>query len=133
MKIKGSSPLSSGAESLESLDPRDLRKAIESDRFAAALTQFEAQAGATDGASSANNTTRAALEQIANSSDLATGEGAASAVRESARYMIRSRLSDKYRDSEHAQRLVTDLSDYVANDPLLKNKLLSILHRVRTG
>ena len=136
MKVKGpGSPLSGGAEPLEPLDPRALRKAIDSDRFAAALSQLEAQA-ATTGAQQATNAlsaTRAALEQIANSANLASSEGAATAVRESARYMIRSRLSDRYRDTEHAQHLVRDLSEYVATDPLLKTKLLSILQKIKAG
>ena len=130
MKIKGGSPLSGGAEQLESLDPRDLRK-VEGDRFAAALSQLEGQgAGQTGEAMSA---TRAALSEIANSSNLASSEGAASAVRESARYMIKSRLGEKYRETEQGQRLVKDLGAYVASEPLLKSKLLSILKQMQTG
>lgn len=136
MKIKSpSSPLSSGAEPLDPLSPRDLRKALEGERFANALSQLEAQAGASGTGQSARaaNSTRAALQQIASSSNLATGEGIASAVRESARYIIRSRLSDRFRDTEQGERLEGELSEYVANDPLLKNKLLSILQRIQAG
>jgi hypothetical protein len=130
MKVKGGSPLSSGAEPLEPLDARELRKAVEGDRFAAALSQLEGQgAEQTGGAKSA---TRAALAEIANSSNLSSSEGAATAVRESARYMIRSRLGEKYRDTEQGQRVIKDLSAYVASDPLLKSKLLSILKQIRT-
>lgn len=135
MKVKGSSPLSSGAEPLEPLDARQLRKAVEGDRFAAALSQLEGQ-GATAGAgqpSAAMSATRAALAEIANSSNLASSEGAAAAVRESARYMIRSRLDEKYRDTEQGQRVVKDLGAYVASDPLLKSKLLSILKQIQTA
>lgn len=131
MKVKGPvSPLSSGAEPLE---PLDLRKAVESGKFADALAQLEAQAGTSNAppSSSSVNATRGALAEIAASSNLTTSEGAASAVRESARYIIRSRLSDRHRDSEQGQRLTADLSDYVADDPLLKNKLLSILQRIQ--
>ena len=135
MKVKGSSPLSSGAEPLEPLDAGQLRKAVEGDRFAAALSQLEGQ-GATQGAgqpSEAMSATRAALAEIANSSNLASSEGAAAAVRESARYMIRSRLDEKYRDTEQGQRVVKDLGAYVASDPLLKSKLLSILKQIQTA
>ena len=134
MKVKGGSPLSSGAEPLEPLDPRELHRAVEGDRFAAALSQLEGQGG-TDGAGQTGETgsaTRAALAEIANSSNLSSSEGAASAVRESARYMIKSRLGEKYRDTEQGQRVVKDLSAYVASDPLLKSKLLSILKQIRT-
>lgn len=133
MKVKGpSSPLSSGAEQLEPLDPQQLREAVKGDRFAAALSQMEAQSGAA-GAEAATSATRAALEEIAGSANLSNSEGAATAVRESARYMIKSRLSDKFRDTENGERLVADLSEYVASDPLLKNKLLAILRKVQTA
>jgi hypothetical protein len=132
MKIKGpTSPLSSGAEPLE---PLDLRKAVESERFASTLSQLEGQTASSTGAnqsSSATNETRAALAEIASGANLSTSEGAASAVRESARYMIRSRLSERYRDTEPAQKLASQLSEYVAKDPLLNNKLLSILQRIQ--
>jgi hypothetical protein len=134
MKIKSpASPLSSGTEALEPLDPREVqRKAAGGDGFAAALSQLDAQASPS-GAGGAAEATRSALEQITGSSDLATSEGAATAVRESARYIIRSRLSDKYRDTEQGERLTADLSEFVATDPLLNNKLLSILRRIQQG
>jgi len=53
------------------------------------------------------------------------------AVRESARYMIRSRLSKQYRETEEGERIIEGLSEYVAADPLLKSKLLSILQKVK--
>lgn len=134
MKVKGpSSPLSSGAEPLDPLDPRELQKAVKGERFAAMLSQLESQVASSSSASSSSNSTRAALEEIANASTLTSSEGAATAVRESARYMIRSRLSKQFRDTEQAQNLVNDLGEYVANDPLLKSQLLSILQRIRTG
>lgn len=133
MKVKGpASPLSSGAEPLEPLDPRGVRRKG-AEGFASALSQLEGQAGAGGAgqASPSAELTRAALGQIAGSANLTSSEGVAAAVRESARYIIRSRLSDKYRDTEQGERLTADLSDFVAADPLLKNKLLSILQRMR--
>jgi hypothetical protein len=136
MKIKGpGSPLSGGAEPLESLDPRELRKVVESDRFASALSQLEGEAATSGTAQTGGtaNATRAALAEIAGSSNLSSSEGAATAVRESARHMIRTRLSEKYRETEQGQKLVKELGEYVASDPLLKLKLLSILQKIQTG
>ena len=52
-------------------------------------------------------------------------------MRESAEFMIRSRLAEKSRDSTQGQKLVASLGEYVATDPLLKPKLLSILKRIK--
>lgn len=81
----------------------------------------------------ARSATRTALEQIAGGANLMSSQGAAAAVRESARYMIRSRLSERYRDTEHGTRLIEEMSEYVTNDKSLKAKLLAILKRIKTG
>ena len=133
MKVnRPGSPLSGGAEPLEPLDPQELKRAVKSEQFAAALSQIEAQA-ASAGAQQTMNPTRAALEHIAGSANLMSSEGAAQAVRESARFMIRSRLSERFRQSESGTRLIEDLSEYVAGDQLLKTKLLAILKRIKQG
>lgn len=132
MKVKGpSSPLSSGAEALEPLSARDLQKSGIGEQFAASLAQLESQsgAGAPDGAASA---TREALAEIANGADFSSSEGVATAVRESARYMIRSRLHEKFRDTEQGTRMVSELGEYAASDPLIKAKLLAILQRIQS-
>jgi hypothetical protein len=131
MKVKGPTSPLSGAP--EPLDPRDLRRMAEGDGFASALSELAGQTGASGAgqSSSASNPTRAALEQIASSADLATAEGAASAVRESARFMVRSRLGKSYRDTEQGEQLAAELGQYVASDPLLKGKLLSILRKLK--
>lgn len=136
MKVnRPESPLSGGTEPLESLTPRELRETVKSDKFAAALSQLEAQAGASNSqsASNAGSATRATLAEIACGANLGSNEGVAGAVRESAQYMIRSRLSNRYRETEQGARLVSDLSDYIADDPLLKNKLLTILQRLKAA
>lgn len=130
MKVnRPGSPLSSGAESVEPLDAQELQNALKTERFNAALAQLEAQAAGTTGAQSP---VRAALAQIADASNLSSSEGAAAAVRESARFMVRSRLNEKYRDSEQGTTLVERLSEFVASDPLLHSKLLGILQKVKT-
>jgi hypothetical protein len=134
MKVnRPGSPLSSGAEPVEPLDPQELQNAVKGERFAAALSQLEAQAarGGSQPPGAASNPTRAALEQIAGSANLSSNEGAATAVRESARYLIRSRLHEKFRQTEQASTLVEKLSEYVAADPLLNAKLLLILQKLK--
>ena len=132
MKVnRPGSPLSSGAEPLDPLDAQELQKALKSERFSAALSQLEAQASGGAGGGSAP--TRAALAQIADSANLSSSEGAAAAVRESARFMVRSRLSEKFRDTEQGSTLVERLSEFVASDPLLHSKLLGILQKVKTA
>jgi hypothetical protein len=132
MKVnRPGSPLSSGAEPLEQLDPKELQAQLKSERFSAALAQLEAQAAG--GTGSAATPTRAALAQIADSANLSSSEGAAAAVRESARFMVRSRLSEKFRDSEQGSSLVERLSEFAASDPLLHSKLLGILQKVKTA
>jgi hypothetical protein len=132
MKVnRPGSPLSSGAESVEPLDAKELQNALKTERFSAALAQLEAQAaGSTGGTSSP---VRAALAQIADASNLSSSEGAAAAVRESARFMVRTRLNDKFRESEQGSTLVERLSEFVASDPLLHSKLLGILQKVKTA
>ena len=132
MKVnRPGSPLSSGAEPLEQLDAQELQKALKSERFNAALSNLEAQASGASGG--AQSPTRAALAQIADSANLSSSEGAATAVRESARFMVRSRLSEKFRDTEQGSTLVERLSEFVASDPLLHSKLLGILQKMKTA
>ena len=132
MKVnRPGSPLSSGAEPVEQLDPQELQAQLKSERFNAALAQLEAQAAG--GTGTASSPTRAALAQIADSANLSSSEGAAAAVRESARFMIRSRLYDKFRESEHGEGLVRELSEFVASDPHLNSKLLNILQRLKAA
>lgn len=132
MKVnRPGSPLSSGAEPAEQLDPQELQSQLKSERFNAALAQLEAQAAG--GAGGTPSPTRAALAQIADASNLSSSEGAAAAVRESARFMVRSRLNEKFRNSEQGSTLVERLSEFVASDPLLHAKLLGILQKVKTA
>ena len=131
MKVnRPGSPLSSGAEPVEQLDPKELQAQLKAERFGAALSQLEAQAAGDKGG--AQSPARAALAQIADASNLSSSEGAAAAVRESARFMVRSRLGEKFRDTEQGSTLVERLSEFVAADPLLHSKLLGILHKVKT-
>ncbi len=46
--------------------------------------------------------------------------------------MVRTRLNEKFRETEQGSTLVERLSEFVAADPLLHSKLLGILHKVKT-
>ena len=122
--------------STEPLDPRDLQNLVKGERFEAVLSELEGQAGAsvpnTVDNSAAMSNTRAALASIAGGADLANASQSLSAVRASARYMISSRLSKQYRKTEEGERVIEGLSEYVASDPLLKSKILSILQKVKS-
>jgi hypothetical protein len=124
-------------EAAEPLDPRDLQNLVKGERFEAVLSELEGQAGATtantvDNAA-AMSSTRAALAQIANGADLANAGQSLSAVRQSARYMISSRLNKQYRKTEEGERIIEGLSEYVSSDPLLKSKILAILQKVKSA
>src|SRR5258708_3437504 len=122
--------------SIEPLDPRDIQNLVKGERFEAVLSELEGLAGANEtsdapAASGASSATRSALAQIASGADLANGGQALLAVRESAQYMINSRLSKQYRETKEGERVVEGLSDYIASDPFLKSKILSILQKVK--
>jgi hypothetical protein len=121
--------------STEPVDPRDLQNLVKGERFEAVLSELEGMAAATDSPEAAEGShlsgTRAALTKIALGADLANAGQSLLAVRDSARYMIRSRLSRQYRETKEAERLIEGLSEYVSSDPLLKSKLLSILQKIK--
>jgi hypothetical protein len=125
-----------------STEPLDPNQATEGSgvrgEFADALSQVESAldgggvlaSGTSAGGSS--SAIRQALVVIASRSDLSQTEQANKALRESAQFMIRSRLAERYRDSRQSTRLVEGLSEFVVNDPFLKRKLLSILKRIKS-
>lgn len=122
MKInKSKSPFVSGADAP---DEKDIAKAVKGDKFASALSALESATAATE----TTNPTRAALHDIAAQYDLSNEENRESALRESAEFLVKSRLGEDYKKSE---KVIKDLSKYVAEDPFLKSKLTSILQKLR--
>jgi hypothetical protein len=137
MKIKGpESPFQASTEPLDQQQQAEQLKVAKGD-FADALSQLETAVeaskpdGRTVASSETSSETKAALREIAINANLSNAEEAATAVRASAEFMIRSRLADKTRDSAQGQKLIASLGEYVATDPLLKPKLLSILKRIK--
>jgi hypothetical protein len=121
MKVnKSKSPFVSGANAP---DEKDVAKAIKGGKFTEALSALES--AATDGAPASR--AAATLTEIAAQYDLSNEENRQAAVRESAEFLVKSRLGEQYRDSE---KTIKDLGKYVAEDPFLKSKLLSILQKL---
>lgn len=129
---KTSSPFSSGAESIEPLSPKDLNKTKKAEgSFEKALSEVEGQieqAGQTAQSGSAEKT---ALSNIASNAQLDTPEGAFGAVKESAGFLVKSRLAEQFGDSEQGEKLTDDLSEYIARDPFMHRKILGILQKLK--
>ncbi|HEX8368796.1 MAG TPA: hypothetical protein VF604_09655 [Pyrinomonadaceae bacterium] len=130
---KTSSPLSSGSEALEPLSAKDeLRRGGKVEKnFEAALAEVAGQIEQTGESGQTGGPARSALSQIASGSDLNTPEGAMQAVRESARFLVNSRLDEELRDSSQGKKMTDDLSEYIAKDPFMHRRILSILHRLK--
>lgn len=146
MKVnRPGSPLG-GSDPLEPLDPRDLRAVIKGERFASVLNELDGQtaqgaqqtgsneaATATSGSTGKRQATRGELERIARSVNLNDPEQARTAVRESADLMVRAGLAEEYREHPQAARLVAEIGDFIASDPMLKSRLLSILTKLQSA
>ena len=121
MKVnKSKSPFVSGADAP---DEKDIAKAVKGEKFAEALSALESSA-ASENISSATQTV---LTQIVAQYDLSNEENRQSALQESAEFLVKSRLNEKYKNSE---KVVKDLGKYVTDDPFLKSKLLSVLQKL---
>jgi|SRR5215831_18785001 len=116
-----------------SLPEQELRSAR--DDFNNTLLELDAQASAATNAQGSSQmlATQAFLEQIATATNLSNPLEAARGVRHAAEYMITSRLGEKLRHSRSAKRLVSKLTEYVLEDPLLQSRLLGILQRLKSG
>ncbi len=130
---KTGSPLSSGAESLDPLGGKEpLRGGGKVDKnFEAALAEVAGQIEQAAGSEKTDGPVRTAFQQIASSANLDSPEGAMSAVRESARFLVSSRLKDGMRDSEQGKKISEDLSNYISRDPFMHRKILGILQRLK--
>lgn len=121
MKInKSKSPFVGGADAP---DEKDIAKALKGGKFTEALSALESTATE----SGAPSQTAAALTEIAAQYDLSNEENRQAAVQESAEFLVKSRLGEQSGDSE---KIIKDLGKYVADDPFLKSKLLSILQKL---
>lgn len=121
MKVnKSKLPFVSGTDAS---DEKDIAKAVKGEKFAETLSALES-ATADQSVAGATHT---GLTAIASQYDLSNEENRQSALQESAEFLVKSRLGDKYKNSE---KIVKDLGKYVADDPFLKSKLLSVLQKL---
>lgn len=129
---KTSSPLSSGAESLDPLGGKDVQRGGKLDKnFEAALAEVAGQIEQAAGGEKTDGAARSAFQQIASNANLDSPEGAMTAVRESARFLVSSRLKDEMRDTDQGKKISDDLSHYIARDPFMHRKILGILQRLK--
>ena len=126
MKVnKPKSPFVSGTDAP---DAKDIAKAVKGGKFAETL--FALASGEVS-ENAALNAARETLAQIALQADLTNDESISEALRESAEFLIKSRLSETFKQTEQSDKMVKDLSDFVSDDPFVKAKLLSILQKLR--
>ena len=130
---KTGSPLSSGAESLDPLGGKEqIRQGGKVDKnFEAALAEVTGQIEQAGAGEKSDSPVRTAFQQIASNANLDSPEGAMTAVRESARFLVSSRLKDGMRDSEQGKQISDELSNYISRDPFLHRKILGILQRLK--
>jgi hypothetical protein len=132
MAVKGpTSPLSSGADQLEPLGSKDVRELIKTEKFEKALAELEKQPAESGKAEQAKSSSFSAMQKIASQSDLGNSESAMAAVKQSAQFMLGSRLKKDFRESGDGQKLVDDLSESVATDPSLHRRILGILQKLK--
>lgn len=130
---KTSSPLSSGAESLEPLGASEkLSGGGKIDKsFEATLADVTGEIEQAADAAQAESPTRSALARIAAGANLDSAEGALAAVRESAHFLVKSRLKENLRESAQGRKISDELGNYIVRDPFLHRKILSVLQRLK--
>ena len=128
MKVnKPKSPYISGTDAP---DAKEIAKAVKGERFADALS---ALASGEPTGNVALNSTREVLAQIALQADLTNDGSVSAALQQSAEVLVKSRLSDKFKQSQQSEKIIKDLSVFVSGDPFFKAKLLSVLQKLRDG
>ncbi len=132
MGVKGpTSPLSSGAEQLESLGSKDVRELIKAEKFEKALAELEGKPQESGKSEQPKSEGFSAMQSIASNYDLGDSESAMVAVKQSAQFMIGTRLKKDFRESNEGKKMVDDLSDSVSNDPSLNRRILGILQKMK--
>ena len=130
-KPKGS-PFLSGAEPLKPSGKKDLKRAEKAEgSFKSAMAELEGQLEQVGHASDSGSVERSALGSIASNAQLDSKDGAFFAVKESAEVLVASRLDAKLLQSEKGKKLTEDISEFIARDPFLHQKILGVLQRLK--
>ena len=129
---KTGSPFAGGAEPLEPLGGKELKRTEKAEgSFESALADLEGQIEQVGQTSNSGSTERSALGSIASGAHLDTPEGAFGAVKESAGFLVKSRLQENFQESDQGKKLTEDISDFIARDPFMHKKILGILQRLK--
>jgi hypothetical protein len=130
---KTGSPLSSDAKPIDQLGAKDeIRHGGKVEKsFETALAEVAGQIEKAGAGEKSDSPTRTAFQQIASNANLDSPEGAMTAVRESARFLVSSRLMNGMSDTEQGKKISEDLSHYISKDPFLHRKILGILQRLK--
>jgi len=118
----------------DEIEPQSGSKVTDGENAASpnsAHAAIEALDAAINDPSFVQNSTRAALTQIARAADLETVDGQTLAVRKSAQWIIRSKFKKKFRSTRQADRVVEELGEQVTFDPVFRRKILSILDQIQ--
>ena len=125
-------PLTGGAESLDRLGGNERIEGGKVEKsFETTLAEVAGQIEQAAGSERTESAVRAAFQQIALNTDLESPEEAMNAVRESARFLVTTRLNHGLRDTEQGRKISDDLSSYISRDPFLYRKILGILQRLK--
>jgi hypothetical protein len=131
---KTGSPLSGdGAKPVDQLGGKDeIRRGEKVDKsFETTLAEVAGQIEQVGADGRSDSPTRTAFQQIASNANLDSPEEAMSAVRESARFLVSSRLKNGMSDTEQGRKISEDLSNYISKDPFMHRKILGILQRLK--
>lgn len=133
MSIKKTSlPPSNGADSINRLSSKEEIKDGKIEKtFEAALAEVAGQIEGASVSSNINSQTHIALRQIASSLNLNSSDEAMSAVRQSAHFIVNSRLEEKLRETDQGKKITDDLTEFISNDPLIYRKILGILKSLK--
>lgn len=133
MSIKKiSSPISGGADAVEQTGAKEVLNDGKVEKsFEAALAEVAGQIEKTGTTEKTENPAQIVLRQIAENLNLDSPDEVMSAVRESANFIVNSRLEEKFRDTEQGKKITSDLSEYISNDPFMYRKILGVLQKLK--
>ncbi len=133
VKKTDSTQRSGGAERLGQLDGKKEIRGGEkiSKTFESALVEAASEIEQAGKSADTDGVTKTAFSEIAGNANLDTPEGALSAVRLSAGFLVKSRLKENLRDTDQGRKITDELSDYIARDPYMHRKILGILQKLK--